>query len=60
MVDDLPVQEAFLLQHLDQGGHFPHAGDSLLLKSDDVFRVERGYYGAVPYESTRANLSTPN
>ncbi len=33
-------EEALLLQDLDQGRHFPHAGDSEFFEGDDFFGVE--------------------
>ncbi len=33
-------KHAFLLQHLDQGRHFPHAGESQFFEGDNLFGVK--------------------
>ncbi len=38
--DVLFFQDTLLFQHLDQGSHFPHAGDSEFFKGDDLVGVE--------------------
>ena len=38
--DVLLRKEALLLQHLDQGSHFPHAGDGQFFEGDNLFGVE--------------------
>ncbi len=40
--DVLFFQDTLLFQHLDQGSHFPHAGESEFFQGDNVFGVKRG------------------
>ncbi len=42
VMDVLFNQQPFLFPHLDQGSHFPHAGESEFFQGDNVFGVKRG------------------